>query len=68
MRKRFKMIVIAEIYNQKPNDPIFTDGTYTAKTLEGIKLLAESLNKAKKDGRIKDVDHTADQNGIQRSE
>jgi len=46
-----KMVIVAETYIQKPNDPYFK--RFSPEALEGIKRLAASLKKAREEGKIK---------------
>lgn len=45
-----RMIALAEMYYQNPEDPYF-DG-FSDAAMHGIKLLSRSVQKAKKDGKI----------------
>ena len=51
MQKKYQMIALAEIYNQRPNDLIFKK--FSPKAIRGIQRLAEALQKARKEGKIK---------------
>ena len=51
MKRKFLMVATAELYNQRPNDPVFKK--FSPKAMENVKLLAESLQKAKERGEIK---------------
>ena len=51
MKQKFLMIATAEIYNQRPDDPMFKK--FTPEAMENIKLLAKAVQKAKDRGEIK---------------
>jgi len=45
-----KMVIVAEIYIQKPNDPFFK--RFSPEALWGVKRLAKSLKKVREEGKI----------------
>jgi hypothetical protein len=47
----YRMMYVAELYNQNPNDPIFKK--YSAEAMRNVKLLATSIKKQKDKGNIK---------------
>ena len=51
MQKKYQMTALAEIYNQRPEDPMFKK--FSPEAMKGIQRLAEALQKARKEGRIK---------------
>ena len=51
MRLRYKMVYLAEVYNQRPDDPIFKK--FSPKAMEGIQELAVALQRAREEGEIK---------------
>jgi len=48
----YQMVALAELYNQKPDDPTFEK--YDTKAMKGIKLLAAALQRAKERGELTD--------------
>lgn len=51
MQFKYNMVTVAELYAQAPDDPYFEQ--FSPKALEGIKRLAESLQRARKKGDLK---------------
>lgn len=51
LKVSYDMVVIAELYNEKPDDPLFEK--FSDKALVNIKLLAGTLNERRIKGEIK---------------
>lgn len=54
MQLKWKMVTTAEIYLQRPDDPMFKK--FKPEALEKIKLLAKVLQKARDEGRIDEIE------------
>ena len=50
-QKIYNMVAIAEIYNQRPEDPMFKK--FSPEAMKGVQRLAEALQRARKEGKIK---------------